>query len=360
MFDELRSTVRGFAPYEQGYALACKRLGKSPLSEQPFSTTTPIEVVHPNSKSIAESSARVICVVTTVLNGEKFLGATLASVLSQSGDFFIDYFIKDAGSTDGTASILQDCCRKIASGRPSLNCLGIRIRVESMPDSGLYDALHYSFKQDFWRNDPSDILTYINADDVFHVGAFEIACQVFLASPAKWICGQKHIINANGDLVVTPQFPLSYSREDIEAGLHDGRSLYFIQQEGSFWLREIYSLVGGIDLSLKLAGDFDLWQRFAAQTELLALDRPLGSFRSHGGQLSSEIDKYYAEVDGIQRQRCCQPPSAAAGVGGEMQYFLGTKAPKGAREQRLGPVCFLSADGKVSEIAYIKRGWVTW
>lgn len=350
----------GFAPYEQGYALACKRLGKSPVYQQPLAATAPIAVVHPNSKSVGESSARVICVVTTVLNGEKFLEATLSSVLSQSGDFFIDYFIKDAGSTDGTALILQGCCRRLASGSLPLHCLGIRIRVESLPDRGLYDALHYSFKQDFWRNDLADILTYINADDVFQFGAFEIACQVFDASRAKWICGQKRIINEYGDLIVTPQFPLSYSREDIQAGLHDGRSLYFIQQEGTFWLREIYSLVGGIDASLKLAGDFDLWQRFAAHTELLALDRPLGSFRSRAGQLSSEIDKYYAEVDGLERQvfrgKTSDEPSACK----KGQYFLGTKAPKGALNQRPGPVCFLNTDGKFNEIAYIKRGWANW
>jgi hypothetical protein len=150
--------MRWFCTLRAGLRARVQAAGQVPSSsEQPLAATAPIAVVHPNSKSVGESSARVICVVTTVLNGEKFLEATLASVLSQSGDFFIDYFIKDAGSTDGTASILQGLLQEARLWKAVRFALPGNHEFASslMPDRGLYDALHYSFKQDFWRNDPS-------------------------------------------------------------------------------------------------------------------------------------------------------------------------------------------------------------
>jgi glycosyltransferase involved in cell wall biosynthesis len=290
VFSELRNNQPGFTPYEYGYAVARKHLAElKVLNSQPEGGHF-LEAVHPDSQPINTDSTHYFVVITPVLNGEAFIEATLKSVLNQAGDFFIDYLIKDAESSDNTLAILSDFGQRISLGLIPLQCNGIRFRVKSSPDKGLYDAIDYGFRQSQQLNRPNDIFTYINSDDVFVEDAFSLVVRVMDATPVRWLCGQINVIDAHDKLLVKPKFPLAYAREDIRAGLHDGRTLYSIQQEGSFWTRELYDLVGGVNSTFKLAGDFDLWQRFALYTELLALSINLASFRSHRGQLSSQID----------------------------------------------------------------------
>jgi hypothetical protein len=180
--------------------------------------------------------------------------------------------------------------------------------------------------------------------------------------PTEWLCGQVHVIDAIGQTLLTPNFPLSYARADIAEGLHDGRYLNFIQQEGTFWTRELYERAGGLNRSLKLAGDFDLWRRFALFAELLAVDRPLASFRSHGRQISAEREKYYSEVEKVVAEVQGEQSLGEHKNSEKLQFFLkyARRSPAQALEQRPGPVCFLNDEGKVREVAYIKRGWATW
>ncbi|MCX6276697.1 MAG: glycosyltransferase [Bacteroidetes bacterium] len=50
---------------------------------------------------------KMVSIVTVSLNQGDFIANTIKSVLSQSGGFFIDYIIKDRGSTDQTISIMR-------------------------------------------------------------------------------------------------------------------------------------------------------------------------------------------------------------------------------------------------------------
>lgn len=357
MFALLKDKKPNFLPYRQGYAFACEKLGVTPSGE--LATTRDgfvLESIHPSSQNITTVTHPLLFVVTPVFNGERFIATTLESILSQTGNFFIDYLVKDARSTDKTLRILQEFQQRIASGQYPLKCSGIRFRVDSCPDRGLYDALAYAFARHAWRSESRTIQTYLNADDVMEVGAFNAAANVFQSTRAKWVTGQTRVIDETGKLIVAPQFPLTYAREDIAAGLHDGRLLYTIQQEGTFWLQELYELSGGIDPQYKLAGDFDLWRRYALHCEVLTLDRPLASFRSHQEQLSKSIEKYRAEVD----------DSVASGDVAPEQpiiwpyFYIGAKAPQKAPQQRPGPVGFMDEGGQIKEIAYVKRGWACW
>lgn len=358
MFEALIKMQPRFLPYEQSYALARRRLSEGHNScNSTLPTCNPVDAIHPGSKSIETTKYRVFKVITPVLNGEAFIAITLESILSQQGDFFIDYLIKDAGSTDQTMSVVLEYLGQVRAGDYPLRCSGIRFSAESRPDKGLYDGLKFAFETPPWRNDPKNtIQTYLNADDVMHPNAFQTVSHIFDSTPAQWVCGQIHVIDTSGCVIVTSSFPLSFAQEDIVAGLHDGRSLYTIQQEGTFWLQELYQTVGGIDNSFKLAGDFDLWRRFASRCELLALDKPLASFRSHQKQLSKQIDQYRLEIDNsISDIESVSPPSEKC-----LSFYIGTKAPQRALQQKPGPVGFLASDGKLREIAYIKRGWYGW
>ena len=90
-----------------------------------------------------------------------------------------------------------------------------------------------------------------------------------------------------------------FPRKAIDAGIFDGRFAgpYFIQQEGTFWRSTLWKKAGGLDANFRLAGDFDLWRRFAKQSELVVVDTILGCFRFRTGQLSTNLARYQAEID---------------------------------------------------------------
>jgi hypothetical protein len=339
--------------YDIGLQIARRALTRQSRNENLES------VIHPESKLPNINGPRLFCVATAVRNGEPFLSEALSSVLSQEGDFFIDYFVKDAQSTDGTLNTLRETAHGIATGSFPMRCLGIRFRFESNPDNGLYHGLATAFSKPSWASAPGNILSYINSDDYFHAGSFAIAAHIFEELPAQWIFGQVNTVSESREVICTPEFPLTYSREDILAGHHNGEDLYFIQQEGNFWLRSLYDACGSVDATLRLAGDFDLWHRFAEKTEPLAIDRPLASFRYRAGQLSEGMGRYNAEIQHILASgRKCE---TAPLVPHKAPYFFPSrKAPRKSLEQKPGAICFLTPDARVREVAYIKRGWYSW
>ncbi len=320
------------------------------------------ETIHPSSHNIADVDTLFV-VVTPVLNGVEYLATTLESVLSQNGGFFIDYIIKDGGSSDGTIKLVQEWCENIRKGHYPLRCQGIRIALHSGPDTGLYDAVKQGFAVRKLSDD--DIMTYINADDVIANNAFETVKNVLRTVPnASWINGQPNVIDENGNTFQKPSFPLAYNRYDILDGLHDGRHLYFIQQEGSFWLGKLYKQAKGINSDLRLAGDFDLWRRFAAITDPLTTNVNLASFRKREGQLSAQIDNYYLEVDKLTEYANTSTTTYDAPktqVGAPSAFFNAKHIPNpDCRIQRPGAVCFLNQSGYPHEVVYLTRTWLNY
>jgi hypothetical protein len=48
-----------------------------------------------------------------------------------------------------------------------------------------------------------------------------------------------------------------------------------------------------VDESIRIAGDFELWARFFEHAELYGVATPIGGFRVHGDQLSTQhLEKY--------------------------------------------------------------------
>jgi glycosyltransferase involved in cell wall biosynthesis len=343
----------GTKNYEAGLRVANWKLARENGQHQGT------EFIHPGSQDIKAAPQRLFSVATAVRNGEPYIKDALHSVLSQTGDFFIDYFVKDARSEDTTLGTLLDFGRRIASGEFQLKCLGLRFRFESSPDNGVYSGLATAFGKTGWRSSGDTVMAYINADDYFHQGSFALVAHLLDELPAQWIIGQIHTVSEAGELICTPEFPLTYAREDILAGYHNGKDLYFIQQEGNFWLRSLYEACGPINGGLRLAGDFELWRRFAETTEPLVVDRPLASFRYREGQLSESVSDYHSEIATILQRKPSSGSETAANVDKPL-HFPSRKAPKKAIQQKAGALCFLTPEGRIREVAYIKRGWFCW
>lgn len=232
-------------------------------------------------------------IVTPVRNGATFLDQTILSVVTQAGPFSIRYHVQDGGSSDGTLDLLARWSKRLAGDFPIL-CAGVEFSYSSEPDAGLYDALNKGFD----RCGPQDFMSWINADDLYQPGAFVSVTKGFLKfADVQWIGSNPYLMSEAGEpglLSESRRFP----QEAIRAGIFDGRfAPYFLQQEGMFWRRELWNRIGGLNSRMQLAGDFDLWRRFAQHADLVMSNTLLGCFRVRSGQLSGDIGRYHREID---------------------------------------------------------------
>ncbi len=232
-------------------------------------------------------------IVTPVINGQSFLDETILSIVTQAGPFSIRYHVQDGGSIDGTLDILERWSKRLSDDFPIV-CSGIEFSYASGADAGLYDAVN----KGFGRTGLGDFMSWINADDRYQPGAFASVAQIFQKfGDAHWVGSRPVLMSeagAQGELVDLRNFP----QKAIAAAIFEGRfSPWFLQQEGMFWRSGLWKKVDGVNGQMRLAGDFDLWRRFAQHVDFVMADALLGIFRVREGQLSASIDKYHKEID---------------------------------------------------------------
>jgi glycosyltransferase involved in cell wall biosynthesis len=231
-------------------------------------------------------------IVTPCFNGARFIDETIMSVVAQAGPFSIRYHVQDGGSIDGTLDKLARWQARLAGDFPLL-CQGVEFSYASAPDRGMYDAIATGFAQ----CGTGDAMAWINADDRFEAGAFHLVARLLSRFPdVEWLCGRPAYLDEDG--AVAGVLPLlSLPRKAVAAGLLDGRYWRFIQQEGGFWRPRLWQAAGGVDPAFRLAGDFDLWRRFARHADPVVVDSILGCFRRHQAQATGDMLPYYAEID---------------------------------------------------------------
>lgn len=234
-----------------------------------------------------------IYIVTPCLNMAETIDRTIASIVEQQGDFCLHYHIQDGGSSDGTLDKIVTWEKLIADG--SFGMTRCFFSYASARDGSMYDAINKGFAS---FDIPDDAyMAWLNADDIFWPGALEAITRVASTFPfIDWITGWDVNIDM-GDNVTDVSRDASYPQHAIASGLCDGIHLGFIQQESTFWRKRLWDAAGGIDATLKLVGDWDLWRRFARYAPLTRLPRRLGAFRQRDSQLSTNLNAYYAEMD---------------------------------------------------------------
>lgn len=203
-----------------------------------------------------------VSVITPSFNQGAFIERTIESVVSQQGDFELEYLVVDGGSTDETLSIL----RRYQG----------RLRFVSEEDAGQSDAINKGF-----RMTSGGVVAWLNSDDTYQPGALDTVVRTLRDKSARWCFGECGIIDAK-DREIHRAISL-YKR--WVSGRYSLRRLIgrnFIAQPATFFSRELLEEAGPIDPKLHLAMDYDLWLRFARLAEPVFIARPLANFRRHG------------------------------------------------------------------------------
>lgn len=256
-----------------------------------------------------------ISLVTSCFNAAELLPVTLRSIRQQTlllePDSGFEYIIVDAASTDHTLDVI----RKLGGDLP--------VTVISERDQGVYDGLSKGFARC-----TGDIVGYLNAGDFLFPTALEVLRDAFTDTAACWMTGYSTLANEKWQ-PTRVELPFRYRREFFLNGIH-GTRLPTLQQESTFWRRE---LMDGLDWdkfrSLKLAGDFMLWQHFSRTSLPAILHSLVGAFCAHPGQLSGDNSKYVAELRSL-----CRAPSLADWPLAWADFLL-WKSPSGIK-RRLG------------------------
>ena len=231
-----------------------------------------------------------ISLVTPCRNGATYLAQAMDSVLSQKGDFDLEYIIVDGVSDDGTLDIIR-------AREDRLTGWG------SEPDGGMYDALSKGLERT-----SGEVMGWINSDDVYFPWALDTVARVFADLPeVEWISTlNPAAIDTNGDIFGIRRIA-GFARDAFLDGVYVGfdglgnpLATNFIQQESTFWRRSLWDKLGPDPLgryraNRRPAGDFALWCMFYEHVELYGIEAPLCGWRMHPGQWT-EAETYQTEV----------------------------------------------------------------
>ena len=201
------------------------------------------------------SHAPTISITTPSLNQAEFIEETIVSVLSQQGDFFIDYIIMDGGSTDASVEIIKKYDELLRRRGWPIGCKSITYRWTSGKDKGQTDAVNKGFSQA-----KGEILGWLNSDDTYLPGAFQKAVDYFSAHPdVVMVYGNAYYTNRKGAITAPyPSEPFDLKR------LAD---YCYICQPSAFIRTAALKEVGEMDLSLHTCMDYDLWIRLGKKFE---------------------------------------------------------------------------------------------
>lgn len=200
----------------------------------------------------------MISVITPTYNSEEYLEECIKGMMSQTYRDF-EHIIVDGGSKDGTLEIIK----KYEGKYP--------MRWISEKDNGMYDAISKGFKMA-----KGDVFCWINSDDMYMPWTLATINKVINKEvnghKVQWCVGLGSRYTEDGINYVVGKGIQVFPHQFIRKGWHNGPKLGCLQQESSFWSRALYESVGGIDTHFKLAGDFDLWKRFAEKERLYSIN----------------------------------------------------------------------------------------
>ena len=206
-----------------------------------------------------------ISIVTPSYNQGKFLEKTILSVLKQNY-INLEYIIVDGGSTDESIEIIKHYEEYLKYWH-------------SKPDAGQAFAIREGFERA-----TGDILGYLNSDDTLLSGALQIVADIFSKEQKiQCLAGDCIYIDAEDKYLST-----CYSRTQTYKNMLFNTMLNC--QSATFWRKEIYNKVGGIDANFQYCMDYDLFLHMLKKTgKMFSIPVILAAFRVHEGSKGSRL-----------------------------------------------------------------------
>ncbi len=221
---------------------------------------------------------------------ERWIAETIESVISQEGDFEIEYIIVDGGSSDKTSEIIRDFQSRLDRGDIRARCRSFSLKYIQQKTKGMYGAINEGFTVA-----TGDIYAWIGGDDVYrpHTALAGIANWFSKHSDSLWVKGICGFIDSDGRVIREGVYK-SYNQKWLQKGIY-GRETYFVEQESTFWCAELWKKVAPIPVEFRSAGDYWLNIQFAHHAPLESIKIQTTYFRTRPDQISARSDVYRKE-----------------------------------------------------------------
>jgi len=205
----------------------------------------------------------LVTIVVPSFQQGRFLRQSLESLAAQTYPH-LELILRDNHSDDGTAEVLND--------------FASRIRVVRERDKGQADALRRGFAEC-----RGEILGWLNADDMLMPQAVERVVAAFQsAERPDVVYGHCAFLDEDGAFLRYFDDIMPFSERELR-NFSD-----FVPQPSTFFTREAYEAVGGLDAGLHWTMDWDLWCRLArAKKRFFFLPEVLSGARLHPGTKTS-------------------------------------------------------------------------
>ena len=218
----------------------------------------------------------LVSIVTPSLDQARWLPEALESVRVQNYPH-VEHVVVDGGSTDGTLAILRE------SDGASWS---------SEPDRGQSHALNKGFAAA-----RGEIFGWLNADDAYLPHAVSAGVAALEQTGAGLVYADVTRVNDDG---VNPRRIRSRPKWDLWTELNLGCGIY---SPAVFFTRAAFEAVGGIDESLHLTMDYDLWLRIGTRFGAAHVDDVWAVQRIHGdAKTIARMDDFWPERLAVSRR----------------------------------------------------------
>lgn len=219
-----------------------------------------------------------ISIITPSYNQSGFLAETIESVISQEGDFSLDYIVVDGGSKDRSVEIIKHYEKLLADKSWKIRCRDIRYRWISEKDQGQTDAIMKGF-----RLAECEILAWLNSDDIYLPGALNQVMEHFDShSTSSIVYGKTHFTDEEGQVI--GKYPTMPFDEKIFPAFN------FVCQPSVFFKKSAMEDVGGLDINLNYVMDYDFWIRLSKKYSFFYIDEFFSTYRLHENSKTISAD----------------------------------------------------------------------
>lgn len=219
----------------------------------------------------------LITIAVPSFNQGAFLGEALESIFRQKVP--VEVFLLDAGSTDNTLQTIRDWKSRLAGWR-------------SHPDEGQAAAINEGIA---WGRAP--YVSWLNSDDLLLPGGLDRLLDELERRPASPAAYGRawNLVERSGKRAPVWVEPFREKRLALRC---------IVSQPATLIRRSAWELVGGLDESLHMAMDYDLWWRlYKTGGPLHFVDNFVAVNRDHRGTKTRNWRRlHYREAMGIVRK----------------------------------------------------------
>lgn len=220
-----------------------------------------------------------ISIVIPSFNKGKYIEETLKSIFSQSYDNF-EVVVMDGGSEDETLQIIKKYVNKFPE----------KIYLESKKDEGQFSAINRGIKKT-----SGDIVTFINADDLYLPDAFQNVANVF---------SQDYYWYAGGGVIFTekhsPILDLITWIKNFLLGINNFNILLvvnYLMQPSVFISKKAINKFGMFSGNRSFVMEYDMWLRLGRESMPFLIRENLSAFRISPGSITSNMPQKLLEED---------------------------------------------------------------